>query len=154
MLMRRLGGAAALLVLGLAVSARAADDGTAPSNGGHWWDKLNPFASKKDEVPTIPPTVPLTGNTGTTAAARTGAPAAAVKPAAANGESEEDAFHRRTAVCDQLMQIAINTSNAALERKAELLQQRIDELYRLRTAARVPKLESEGRPATLQEEHE
>src|SRR5262245_27964900 len=44
MLMRRLGGAAALLALGLCVSARAADD-AAPSGGGSIWSHFfNPFA--------------------------------------------------------------------------------------------------------------
>ena len=135
MLMRRLGGAAAVLVLGLTVSARAADDGAAPSGGSHWWDKINPFSDKKAEVPALPPTVPVTGKAA-------GVPAVALKPAIAR-ESEEAAWMRRTAVCDQLKQIAFDTNNVELERQADLLQQRVDELHRTRTAAAANRFESD-----------
>ncbi len=132
MLMRRLGGAAAVLVLGLTVSARAADNGAAPSGGGHWWDKVNPFADKKADAPAVPPTVPLTAN----------AAAAALKPVVAR-ESEEAAWIRRTDVCDKLKQIALDTNNVELERQAELLQQRVDELHRTRTSAAANRFESD-----------
>src|SRR5207302_9995570 len=50
MRMRILGGAAAALVLGLSVSARAADNDAAPSSGGHWYDPFGLFASKERDV--------------------------------------------------------------------------------------------------------
>jgi hypothetical protein len=134
MSMRRLGGAAALLVLGLIVSARAADDGTMPSSGGHWYDKLNPFASKKAEVPQIPPTVPVSGNTTATAG---------VKPAVLDREGEEAAFLRRTQVCDRLKQIGFDTDNKELQLQAEALQQRAWDLYKSRSAMAPMKFESD-----------
>ncbi len=139
MSMRRLGGAAALLVLGLTVSARAADDGTAPSSGGHWYDNLNPFASKKADVPQMPPTVPVTGSKAAVAGVPATNPAA--KPSILEGE--EAAFIRRTQVCDRLMQIGIDTDNKELQRQAEGLQQRAWVVYKARIAAIPPKFESD-----------
>ena len=66
MLMRTLWWAVALLVLGFTVPTLAADKAVPPANVDHWYDKLNPFAGKKqDAVPTIPPTVPLPADLGT-----------------------------------------------------------------------------------------
>jgi hypothetical protein len=135
MLMRWLGGAAAAVMLGLTVSARAADDATASSNGGHWYDKINPFASKKADVPQIPPTVPLPANTAAGAAVRPTGTATPAKPAAASRESEDAAYWRRNDACLKLMQIALDTGNEDLQRQVDLLQQRVNELYKLRMQA-------------------
>jgi len=140
--MRWLGAAAAAVVLGLTVSARAADDGTAPSSGGHWWDKLNPFAAKKTEAPQIPPTVPVPANAAATTAARPGATAPAVKPIAVPRESEDDAFHRRLAVCDRLKQIAFSTDNKELEQQVEVLEARVYQVYNRRMAVSGARFES------------
>jgi len=127
MLMRRLGGAAAALVLGLSVSARA-DDTAAPSGGSRWYDKLNPFASKKPEDPQVPPTVPLPGGTAQ------GQAAAPVEAGATGpGESEQDALFRRNQVCFALLQIAYDTHNEQLRQRVELLLQLVNDVYQLRT---------------------
>jgi hypothetical protein len=124
MLMRRLGGAAALSVLGLCVAARAADDGTTASNDGHWWDKLVPVAFRKTEAPKEKPP-----------ASPPARPAAPTSPVASAQETDEAAYNRRNDACFQLMQIAINTGDDKLGEQAQVLQQRAWDLYMRRMAA-------------------
>ena len=147
MLRRWLGGAAALLVLGLTVSARAAEDGTAPSSDNHWWDRINPFAGKKPDVPS--PT--------TSAATRAGpaaAPTPVVRPVIVH-ETEEAALMRRNDVCDKLKQIAWDTNNKELERRADMLQLRVNEVYKLHAGMTAAKSESdEAVPASGGSRHE
>jgi hypothetical protein len=141
--MRWLGGTAAALVLGLTVSARAAEDGAAPSSGGHWWDKLNPFAAKKADAPQIPPTVPVPANTAA-------ATAPAAGPTAVPRESDDEAFHRRLAVCDRLKQIAFSSDNKELEQRAEALEARAYQVYNRRMPVSASRLQSQE--ATLDQD--
>jgi hypothetical protein len=139
MLMRWLGGAAALSVLGLCVSARAADDSTAASTDSHWWDKVVPVAFRKTEAPAV----------ATTAKPKFGArPAPAettVKPvpAAVPHEGSDAALFRRLAVCDRVKQVAIDTENAELGRQVELLEQRVYQVYNQRKATTPARFESD-----------
>ena len=140
MLTRRLGGAAAALLLGLTVSARAGDDAAAPSSGGRWWDRLNPFGSKKSDDSQIPPTVPVPGNTPAAAGVPATVPAAALPGGPA--ETELQAYWRRTRVCDRLSQIGLDTGNTELQEQAYQLQQRVFEVYRQRIGG-APRFESD-----------
>ena len=132
MLDARLGGAAALAVLGLCVAARAADDGTAAANDSHWWDKLVPVAFRKSEPPPAPGSKPRFGQETAPAAPPT--PAAPVAKAIPR-ESDDEALFRRLAVCDRLKQVAIDTDNPDLERQVTLLEQRVYQVYNLHKTA-------------------
>jgi hypothetical protein len=139
MLMRWLGGAAALSVLGLCVSARAADDGTTASTDGHWWDKVVPVAFRKTEAPAVAPTAkPKFGVPPVPAEA-----AAKSVTAALPREGVDEALFRRLAVCDRLKQVAIDSENAELGRQVELLEQRVYQAYNLRKAATPARFDSD-----------
>jgi hypothetical protein len=61
------------------------------------------------------------------------AKARASETAAAMRAQEEANFLRRLAVCDKLRQLALETGDDSLERKAELLQQKAESVYKQRT---------------------
>jgi hypothetical protein len=101
-----------ILVAGLADSACAADP---PGAGRSWWMPSWPFSKKEAKPP------------------------AAVKPAPGISPGKEKAdWLRRVAVCDRLRAIAVQTNDEELARKADLLDQRIWEVYRQRTSGSPP----------------
>jgi hypothetical protein len=140
--MRRLAGwrleIALLLGLGLAVPALAADppdDPDAPPKGWH----ISPWLQKQldddneDPNPKPKPKKPAPkAETAKPAAAR---PTPPPDPRPVSREREEKDFLRRLAVCDELLKIAHDTHDEALERKAQQLSDRAWAVYRQRIAA-------------------
>ena len=58
----------------------------------------------------------------------------AIDTAAAVRAQEEANFLRRLAVCDRLRQLALETGDETLERKADALQEKSETVYKKRTA--------------------
>jgi hypothetical protein len=115
--------AALLLALGTAAAQERAGDGEAApkaQGGGGWLSWMWPFG-RKAEPPKTSPRAEARGPT-------------VVESAMALRRREEIALHRRTAVCLKLMEIANQTNDADLLRKAEELDELARETYHLRTA--------------------
>jgi hypothetical protein len=109
MRLRRLGGAVALFLLGLSVSARADDDSTAPARNKFLGGRFG--QSKSDAIGAPRTTTPI-----------------AEMPTFDKQREDEDYF-RRLKVCDRLRDIARTTNNDALERQAHMLEQRAYQVY-------------------------
>jgi hypothetical protein len=155
--MRRLAGRtfeiALLLGLGMAVPALAADppddDPDAPPKGWH----LAPWLQKKmdddtdDTTPKPKPKKPAPKPE----AAKPATPKPPPDPRPISREREEKDFLRRLAVCDQLLRIAHDTHDEALERKAQQLSDRAWAVYRQRIAALpAPSTKDESDAQTVQ----
>ena len=124
MWLRRLGGAAVALVLGLTVSVHAADDDTPPPPaknkflGGR-------FGRPKDDKAT--PTPPKD------AAGIVRSPASDALEADRVKEFQD--YMRRLEVCDRLKEIAERTNNKDLDRQAQMLTERAFQVYMQRSGA-------------------
>jgi hypothetical protein len=100
-----------ILVAGLADAACAADPTEPAKSSSSWWMPSWPFSKKETKPPPVS------------------------KPAPGISPSKEKAdWLRRVAVCDRLRAIAVQTNDEELARKADLLDQRIWEVYRQRTS--------------------
>jgi hypothetical protein len=126
--MRKLGvkWAALALLLGLAWPVLAADPDEAkpkaPGDSGSWWSNWFGGKDKKPDPKTVP--------------ADAGPVVSVVAPAdrAANDrEREENAYFRRMAVCDRLMQLAVQNNDQQQQSRIEQLKERVWDIYENRT---------------------
>jgi len=132
--MRRLAIGAGAAVLGLALGAslvRADDSDTDKPPTTHWWDRIMPGKTAKPEaddddddkqVRTEPKAPVKAGPT-------------ARELAIAQREKEKANFMRRSDACLKLKQIALDTGDDELHRRAEELNDRAWSIYLQRTAA-------------------
>jgi hypothetical protein len=120
---RRATGLAVALLAGLGLAARAGEpDEARPANldnGFRRWNGIPPERPK----PPVPPS----------AAERAGKKAK--ETAAALRAQEEANFLRRLAVCDRLRQIALETGDEALEKQADVLQEKAEAVYKQKTSS-------------------
>jgi hypothetical protein len=128
MRMLGVGVTAAVLLLGLTVSAASADDSdgdlhSATPKPKSWWDGWFAPAAK-----------PAEKKTDTVAAPVPAAPSP-VELAAAARQREKAAYFRRMAVCDQLMAVADLNNDDAMRKQIEQLKDRAWDLYQQRIAA-------------------
>jgi hypothetical protein len=126
MRLRRLGGAVALALLGLCVSARADDESTAPARNKFLGGR---FGQPKGDVGAAPKT----------------ATTASEMPVFDKQKEDEDYF-RRLRVCDRLREIARNTNNDGLERQAHMLEQRAYQVYMQRCGLGTVRSSDAGEP--------
>jgi hypothetical protein len=110
----------AMLSVSLASAADEEEAGTPtpPSGGKSWRDWFGSSGKGEEEKP----------------AAAEGAKPAAVDRAAVVRAREEAALLRRQEVCCKLKEIALQTNDPELERRAQELEERAWEVYNLRTA--------------------
>ncbi len=114
--------AVGLLLLG---QGAAHADPPAPSGQGNSWWPPNWFAKPAPKPAEPPPTARVDDR------AKLPPPAG---PVLVSREVEEKAWLRRWAVCDRIRQIAADTGDEALQRRADLLVHRAWNLYQQRTA--------------------
>ncbi len=142
--MRKLGawGLAASFVVGLGVAvSRAAEDDNADSRSksSAWtptwqWKPLgNWFGSQEVKKPVEKKVLPKPEPTAAKKPTAPVRPASLVDEAAAKRGQEEAALLRRLQACDKLREIAIQTKDDALLRRAEELEERAQATYAQRT---------------------
>ncbi len=123
---------ALFVLLGILITAGAQESPEDPKETNQkpqkqqsWWNRLNPLAGKSEEKkpaekdeesPMAKPAFSL------------------IQAAAIRQSREQEDYLRRLAVCDRLRAIAAETNDAALRRKADLLDQRAFEVYLHRTS--------------------
>jgi hypothetical protein len=123
--MRQLGvkGAVLALLLGLAWPALAAEPGDAKASSGSWWSGWFGGKDKKPDSKPVPADEGPVVNV-----------APLIDRSASDREREENAYFRRMAVCDRLMQLAVQTNNQDQQRRIDQLKERVWALYQQRTA--------------------
>lgn len=141
--MRRLwvggGGVALLIGLGLAAVATGEERGVPPRSAAAprytTWS-IRPQSGRDDQpARSDPKHAGAAVKPGAKAAnPETPAPAPKVRDTAARRQREEEAWHRRDAVCLKLMEIALETNDLELQRQAEQLSERVRTIYLERTA--------------------
>jgi hypothetical protein len=116
--MRKLAVVGILLASATAAAAQDSSTKTEPTVSGNWFTRMWSFGDKPDVHKTAEP--------------KGGAPSAA-EPVAARMAREEAALNRRNAVVTRLREIAFQTQDDGLLRKADELQDRAWQLYLQRT---------------------
>jgi hypothetical protein len=146
------GGVAAVLWVGLAVSAAGAGDGgdlhslPPPKEGSSWLPLW--MGGRRDRPEPMKPQAPEKADKpDKDKADKAAAPAPRPQPndPAAVQARELNAYWRRMEVCDRLMEYAVDTNNEELQRQADELQQRTFAVYQRRTlhAGGSPKLDAD-----------
>ena len=102
-----------ILVLGMVQSARAQWSTPRDPSQPRWWQRMSPF-HKKEAPPPLVPAVP-------------------VESPVARKAREQAIYFRRIAVCDKLKDIAFQTRDDELLRKADQLDQRAFAIYQQHT---------------------
>ncbi len=145
--MRRMGlwSVIATLCLGLCVpGGRAAEhDSPKPSSSPSWWDRLWPHEHKPE--PKVEAEEEKTEKE--TAASASDKSAQLVEQARETREKAKADLMRRQAVCDRLQQIALETEDLDLQKRAEELNERAWSLY-LKQTAHLPTIPGKEAPPT------